>query len=210
MTGPGEGHVSSLDAPQQFEDAGSFQVRDKLQALVERDLLGPWDGETEQFKPRAMGPRERYLVGMLGPKHQPRSTLDDADTVSDAESGVQGDTRGDEAGELPDILTPQNLGRIWASSMGLSFCVSADTDALAVTAAWGQYGKQETEDDEGRKRVVWRVSPGSSRWSSGSTASVTTVFRSLRPTCANPASTSRWRCGHKSHRSHRASGAPLS
>ncbi|MGH4026250.1 MAG: DISARM system helicase DrmA [Pseudonocardiaceae bacterium] len=155
MTGSDDGHVSPLDLPQQFEQAGSFQVRDKLQQLVERDLLGPWDGETEQFRPRAMGPRERYLVGMLGPKHQPRSTLDDADTVSDAESGVQGETRGDEAGELPDVLTPQNLGRIWASSMGLSFCVGADTDVLAVTAAWGQYAKQEAEDDEGRKRTVW-------------------------------------------------------
>ncbi|MGH3719391.1 MAG: DISARM system helicase DrmA [Pseudonocardiaceae bacterium] len=147
--------VSLLDLPQQFGDASSFQVRDKLQKLVERDLLGPWDGEIEQFKPRAMGPRERYLVGMLGPKHQPRSTLDEADTVSDTETGVQGETRGDEAGELPEVLTPQNLGRLWASSMGLSFCVGADTDVLSVTASWGQYSKQETEDDEGRKRTVW-------------------------------------------------------
>jgi hypothetical protein len=135
MTGPDEGHVSALDLPQQFEEAGSFQVRDKLQKLVEDDLLGPWDGETEQFTPRAMGPRERYLVGMLGPKHQPKSTLDDTGIGLDAESGVQGDTRGEESGELPEVLTPQNLGRIWASSMGLSFCVGADTDALAVTVA---------------------------------------------------------------------------
>jgi hypothetical protein len=159
MTGPDEGHISPLDLPQQFEQAGSFQVRDKLQQLVERDLLGPWDGATEQFQPRAMGPRERYLVGMLGPKHQPRSTLDDADAVSDTESGVQGDTRGDEAGELPDVLTPQNLGRLWASSMGLTFCVGADTDVLAVTASWGQYTVQDTEDDEGRKRTAWTREP---------------------------------------------------
>lgn len=97
MTGPDEGHVSPLDVPQQFEEAGSFQVRDKLQQLVEGDLLGPWDGENEQFRPRAMGPRERYLVGMLGPKHQPKSTLDDADTVSDAESGVHPRRRGGRA-----------------------------------------------------------------------------------------------------------------
>jgi hypothetical protein len=151
--------ASCLDLPQQFGDASSFQVRDELQQLVQRDLLGPWDGETEQFTPRAMGPRERYLVGMLGPKHQPKSTLDEADTVSDAESGVHGQTQGDEAGELPEVLTPQNLGRIWASSMGLSFCVSHDVDVLAVTASWGQYSKQEVEDEEGRRRSVWAREP---------------------------------------------------
>lgn len=96
---------------------------------------------------------------MLGPKHQPKSTLDDADAVADTESGVQGDTRGDEAGELPEVLTPQNLGRLRASSMGLSFCVGADIDAVAVTASWGQYIVQDTEDEEGRKRTAWTREP---------------------------------------------------
>lgn len=64
-----------LDAAQEFSGAGSHQVRDELGELIERDLLGPWDGETEQFAPNAGGPRERYLVGMLGPKHDPTSTV---------------------------------------------------------------------------------------------------------------------------------------
>jgi len=144
-----------LDMPQQFTDATSYEVRDKFQEMVGRDLLGPWDGETEQFKPRAMGPRERYLVGMLGPKHVPKSSVDEADTASDTESSVHGDTKGEGGGDLPEVLTPQNLGRIWASSMGLSFAVDADIDALAVTVEWGQYTKQETEDEDGKKRSVW-------------------------------------------------------
>lgn len=151
--------VSPLDVEQSFSDAGSFEVRDEFQDLVERDLLGPWDGDAEKFRPRAMGPRERYLVGMLGPKRAPRSTMDDADATTDTESGVQGDARGEEGGELPDILTPQNLGRIWASSMGLSFCVGADTDVVVVTASWGRYFKHESEDAEGRKRSVWAREP---------------------------------------------------
>lgn len=65
----------------------------------------------------------------------------------------------DEVGELPEVLTPQNLGRIWASSIGLSFCVGAEIDVLSVTAAWGQYARQETEDDEGRKRTAWTREP---------------------------------------------------
>ncbi|MEV6603544.1 DISARM system helicase DrmA [Kutzneria sp. NPDC051319] len=147
--------VSPLDTPQRFDDVSSFVVRDKLHELIERDLLGPWDGDSEQFGPRAMGPRERYLVGMLGPKHQPGSTVQDADSVSDAEMGVHGEVRGDEAGELPEVLTPQNLGRIWASSMGMSFCVDASVDVVHATVSWGEYCRQETVDDEGRKRTAW-------------------------------------------------------
>ena len=103
-----------LDAEQQFSDATSHEVRDELQELISRDLLGPWEGDHERFAPTAMGPRERYLVGMLGPKHSPKSTREEADDVPDTESSVQGDGEA----ELPEITTAQNLGRIWASSMG--------------------------------------------------------------------------------------------
>ena len=102
-------------------------IRDpELLELIRRDLLGPWDGETEQFAPNAMGPRERYLVGMLGPRPRPRSERAQSDPVQDVElSAAQGDAA---EGELPEVLTPQSLGKLWASSMGLSFAVPADVD----------------------------------------------------------------------------------
>lgn len=34
-----------LDAEQHFEGATSYQVRDELQELIARDLLGPWGGD---------------------------------------------------------------------------------------------------------------------------------------------------------------------
>lgn len=43
---------SPLDLPQEFAEASSYQVRDELMDLIERDLLGPWDGELEVFPPR--------------------------------------------------------------------------------------------------------------------------------------------------------------
>ncbi len=145
-----------LDVPQTFTDATSYQVRDELEELIGRDLLGPWDGEDEQFRPGAMGPRERYLVGMLGPKQRPTQAKRDAAEVHDVDSAVQGD--GSEA-ELPEVVTPQNLGKMWASSMGLSFAVAGDTDALSVVAEWGRYALRETEDDRGLKRRVWSREP---------------------------------------------------
>ena len=62
--------------------------------------------------------------------------------------------------ELPEIVTPQNLGRMWASSMGLSFAVPADVDVLAVTAGWGRYDQRETEDEDGQEARAGRAS----RW----------------------------------------------
>jgi hypothetical protein len=149
--------VADLDLPQDFADASSFQVRDELEKLVRLDLLGPWDGEEEEFAPRAMGPRERYLVGMLGPKQRSKSTsTGDAAEVAEVDAPVQGDGSD---GELPEIVSPQKLGRMWASSMGLSFAVPGDVDVLTVEANWGQYDLRETEDDKGRMSRVWYREP---------------------------------------------------
>ncbi|MFI7534910.1 DISARM system helicase DrmA [Streptosporangium sp. NPDC049376] len=150
----------ALDVPQSFVPATSFGVRDAFEEIVRRDLLGPWGGDTEEFPPKAGGPRERYLVGMLGPKPSRRSPDEDAGEVPETEIGVEGD--GSE-GELPEVLTPQNLGRIWASSMGLSFAVPGDVDAISVKASWGRYHKTEVvvEDARGRERTAraWSREP---------------------------------------------------
>ncbi|MEU4791456.1 DISARM system helicase DrmA [Micromonospora tulbaghiae] len=156
LNGKDETQQPPLDVPQTFPEATSYQVRDELEDLIGRDLLGPWDGENEEFRPGAMGPRERYLVGMLGPKQRPRSEKRDSSEVHDVDAAVQGD--GSEA-ELPEVVTPQNLGKMWASSMGLSFAVAEDTDALSVTAEWGRYDLRESEDDKGKKRRVWYREP---------------------------------------------------
>ena len=110
--------------------------------MVGRDLLGPWGGEFEEFPPRALGPRERYLVGMLGPKPSDAAATPGviaATSVADTDTASYGDGEAD----LPEIITPQSRGRIWASSMGLSFAVTGDgpsqVDVVVVTAEWGQY-----------------------------------------------------------------------
>jgi hypothetical protein len=44
--------------------ASKVEVRQDLEELIVRDLLGPWDGEDERIK---ASPKSRYLVGMLAP-----------------------------------------------------------------------------------------------------------------------------------------------
>ncbi|MFB9744466.1 hypothetical protein ACFFOU_25405 [Pseudonocardia sulfidoxydans] len=126
-----------LDVPQEFGETSSFEVRDELGDLIARGLLGPWGGPEEHFAPLARGPRDRYLVGMLGPRPATTSTRAQADRQPDTDSGVYGDGEA----ELPEVFTPQNLVRMWASSMGTSFQVALDTDVVAVAVEWGQYGR---------------------------------------------------------------------
>jgi hypothetical protein len=147
---------AALDEPQHFTEATSFEVRDEFQALVERDLLGPWNGETEELPPRSIGPRDEYFVGALGPKPAAASSRQAGGDMPDTETGVESTA---DSGELPEVLSPQALGRIWASSMGLSCRVGLDTDVLSVTAGWGVYGKRESSDEDGKKRTVWAREP---------------------------------------------------
>jgi hypothetical protein len=151
----GYDQLHPLDVPQDFEQASSYRVRDDLEGLVRADLLGPAGGEHERFPPPAMGPRERYLIGMLGPRHVAHSAAAEASEVPDTDSGVGGEGEA----ELPEILAPQSLGKLWASSMGLSFAVPAEVAALSVTASWGSYTKQEVEDEDGAKRRTWVRDP---------------------------------------------------
>ncbi|MBB4931105.1 hypothetical protein F4561_001925 [Lipingzhangella halophila] len=151
--------ISRLDTPQNFSGANSYHVRDEFQRIVELDLLGPWGGDREEFNPSAKGPRERYLVGMLGPKHQPTTSRAGAGEAADSEAQAEGDAGGEGASELPEVVTTQNLGRIWASSMGMAFTVGSDTDAVVVTASWGEYSRREASDDEDRKRMTWGREP---------------------------------------------------
>ena len=147
------------DAPQQFGTATSYLVRDALQEFLERDLLGPWDGEDEVLPPRSQGPGERYLVGRLGPRHEPGSAeerVQEAATV-DADVAAGGDGADP---ELPDLLTVQNAGRMWASSMGLSCVVAPGVDILTVTVAWGQYVKSDILDDAGNPHRQWSQAAG--------------------------------------------------
>ncbi|MUL42055.1 helicase [Streptomonospora sp. PA3] len=152
--------TSRLEAPQHFSGKNSYHVRDEFQQIVELDLLGPWGGEREEFNPNARGPRERYLVGMLGPKHQPKTSVAGAGEAPDPEAQAEGDPGGEGASELPEVVTTQNLGRIWASSMGMAFSVGTDTDAVVVAASWGEYGRREAGGDEDdRKRLTWGREP---------------------------------------------------
>ncbi|MFJ9916866.1 DISARM system helicase DrmA [Actinacidiphila glaucinigra] len=147
------------EVPQTFRAGDSFEVRDGLVTYIRRDLLGPWDGETETLPSASSGPRDRYLVGMLGPR--PQAVTADRIAVAAAQSadGESGDEQEGDDGEPQDRLSPQAAGHIWASSMGLSFTVPASVGTLSVLVRWGRYTQSEEATDRGTTRRAWSREP---------------------------------------------------
>ncbi|CAL9358295.1 DISARM system helicase DrmA [Streptomyces sp. enrichment culture] len=147
------------EVPQTFRPGDSYEVRDGLVTYIRRDLLGPWDGETETLPSASSGPRDRYLVGMLGPRPQDVTADRIALVAAQSADGESGDEQEGDDTEMQDRLTPQAAGHIWASSMGLSFTVPVSVGTLSVTARWGRYTQSEEATDHGTTRRVWSREP---------------------------------------------------
>lgn len=126
-------------------------LREMLHETVVKDLLGPASGPEEEVLGTSV--RDRYLVGKLAPKE---SLIDPADTADVAEG--EGDGGGDGTPEGVTLMSQS----IVPSSFGLTFCVDADCQSLALEATWGHYRKTESEihvTEAGNPRRVWRRRP---------------------------------------------------
>src|SRR5437899_8306248 len=103
-------------------------LRDELEAMVLRDLLGPAGGEDEEVDEDRV--RDRYLIGMLAP-NELQTVPEEQDELGVAEESALDDGPADVNVSQKATLCP--------SSMGMSFCVDKGATGLLVTVHWGQY-----------------------------------------------------------------------
>ena len=123
-------------------------IRDELQRLVLADLLGPLDGEHEEF-PRE-DPLDRYPLGRLAP----RGEIIEPDTQDDlAESLAPESAEGDAEPSAP------NTPSLALSSIGFTASVAGDTTELLVTAKWARYDRIAAETEGAGPDRVWRRVP---------------------------------------------------
>ncbi len=123
-------------------------LRDELQSMVLRDLLGPAGGPEEELDVDRV--HERYLVGLLAPNRL-QTMPEEQDELGIADEESQENAASDNGASQVPGLVP--------SSLGLSFCASADASELRVTASWGQYVKERSETlltSKGNPKMVWR------------------------------------------------------
>lgn len=144
---PGKGILTAPDAR---------SLREELQAMVAADLLGPAGGPEEEIGDEAQNVRDRYILGVLAPRH--RVEKDDSGPGGD-ELAVGGGSDGDDGS--PDTGAPQK-GTMFPSSLGFTFHVAGDVTSLRLRAFWGRYERVKSEvltTEKGDPRTVWRRIP---------------------------------------------------
>ena len=127
------------------------RIRDELQRLVISDLLGPAGGPEEEVTERRVS--ERYLTGMLAPRRQ-RHSPEEFDEL--AVDGVETAEDGSSDASAPQETT------VFPSSLGLSFSVAGDAQAIKLTARWGRYRRVPSaslKKRDGSPALVWKREP---------------------------------------------------
>ena len=123
-------------------------VREELCRLVLADLLGPLDGEHEEF-PRE-DPLDRYPLGRLAP----RGVEVEPDTQDDLAEAEAGDpAEGDREPSAP------NAPSLALSSVGFTATVAGTATELRVTAKWARYERVTALTEGSAPDRVWRRVP---------------------------------------------------
>lgn len=137
-------------------------VRELLRLAVVDDLLGPANGPHEKII--GMSVRDRYLVGKLAPFRPVRDVLQNSEFAGEdiVDGYIPGDLRvyGNEEhisrdsvpatspaeeDDEPEV-NPSLSQSLVPSSMGLTFCVPEDLDAVEVEVSWGRYVRSKSEE----------------------------------------------------------------
>lgn len=153
-----------------------LQLRDELETMVLKELLGPATAEEEIIE----SPSTRYFVGVLAPRKRaksgamppvaavvPSSVEEDAeDTDGDIIDGDElalGGRDTTQDGTTDQSASQDHAKALIPSSIGMTFSLNLEAKELQLSAGWGQYVKQPSEylvsEKTGNPRRVWKRQP---------------------------------------------------
>ena len=158
-----------------------LQLRDELETMVLKELLGPGSAEEELIE----SPGTRYFVGVLAPRkrrgagtvergaspttpHDARSTDYDEDEdadheILDGDELALGGKDTSQDGTTDQSAAQEQAKALIPSSFGLTFSVNLEATQIEVSATWGQYVREKSEflvsEKTGNPRLVWKRSP---------------------------------------------------
>ena len=135
----------------------SLQVRARLAEALNLDLIGPWAQHelAEERLPGWVRPSNWYLTGFLVPSGtQPEQGVDADEDEELDETPASGGL----AEESSEERKAAKRG-FFPSSIGLSFLVAKEAQALSVTVRWGDYAQGEVEGGDGKPLQVWQRRP---------------------------------------------------
>lgn len=149
---------STADVGADHTQSAPDGVRRQVVDALRLDLVGPWPGHqhAEEHLPRHQRPSTWYLTGFLAPRAAPPEQASDDD--ADDELGVAPGPEGLVEEQPTDPAAAKKV--YYPSSMGLSFLVPSDAQALSVRVSWGDYVQDEVpkpDGDESMTRTWHRI-----------------------------------------------------
>ena len=146
--------TETVPAPREAH-ADPRAVREHLVEALNLDLIGPWanHAHADERLPGWVRPSNWYLTGFLIPSGtDPEQSADEDDDLDETpDSGGLAEESSEERRAAKKGFFP--------SSMGLSFLVAREADALTVIVRWGDYERAEAEDTDGKSVSVWQRRP---------------------------------------------------
>ena len=173
-----------------------LQLRDELETMVLKELLGPGSAEEELIE----SPGTRYFVGVLAPRKRPQGegataspvivtapATDETETEAD-DVILDGDDLAlggkDSSQDGTTDQAPAQDKALIPSSFGMTFSLDLAATELQLTASWGQYVKGLSEYDvsekTGNPKRVWKRLPR------GGTHRLTLVAAAIPPIPLDP------------------------
>ena len=154
--------TETVPAPREAH-ADPRAVREHLVEALNLDLIGPWasHAHADERLPGWVRPSNWYLTGFLIPSGTDPERSADADEADDL------DETPDSGGLAEESSEERRAAKkgFFPSSMGLSFLVAREADALTVIVRWGDYERAEAEDTDGKEGTdgksvsVWQRRP---------------------------------------------------
>ena len=131
----------------------SAAVRERLVEVLNLDLIGPWGRHAlaAERLPGWVRPSTWYLTGFLIPSGTRSELSADADEEDDIDETPASSGLAEESSEERKAAKKG----FFPSSMGLSFLVAAEADALAVIVRWGDYELATVEGPDGKSESAW-------------------------------------------------------
>ncbi|MEO0987904.1 MAG: DISARM system helicase DrmA [Cyanobacteria bacterium J06639_14] len=160
----------------------SVTVRASLIDALRLDLIGPSTDDTDHaYEIIPQAPSKWYLSGFLVPYEAKLSDRTDADSNDSFDPQLTAKANGD------DDATPEATSArkgFFPSSLGLSFLVTQQTQAIAVHVSWGDYEpstsdilEADTETPlQARTSIPWQRTPRDSDLSLSLTSDASTVL----------------------------------
>ena len=135
----------------------SLDVRDYLTQALRLDLVGPWPTHelAKEGLPGWVRPSNWYLAGFLIPSKSPPQHTADEDENDDVSEVPE---RAGLAEENNEDHKSAKKG-FFPSSIGISFLISMEVEALKVTVRWGDYTPDEVVGDDGQSTPIWQRTP---------------------------------------------------